>query len=145
MSKIAFTTVLDHEDAELSEHFGAAKWLMIYDEETAETTIEPSAGTDGRAIASMLVISDCTDVVCAEIGPVALAILRMTDVRAWQGPLGVPANKLLAAFRRGELVRATPAPAGSVSLTDAAESARLCSGSCGGHDHEDETVSLRIQ
>jgi hypothetical protein len=93
----------------------------------------------------MLVISDCTDVVCAEIGPVALAILRMTDVRAWQGPLGVPANELLAAFRRGELVRAMPAPAGSVSLTDAAESARLCSGSCGGHDHEDETVRVRIQ
>jgi predicted Fe-Mo cluster-binding NifX family protein len=141
MSKVAFTIVLDHEDAALSEHFGAARWLLIHDEETAETSIEPRAGTDGRAIASMLTISDCTDVVCAEIGPVALAILRMLDVRAWQAPLGVPASELLAAFARGDLLRATPAPEGSIALTDAAESERLCSGSCGGHAED----AVRIQ
>ena len=108
MSKVAFTTVLDREDAALSEHFGAARWLVIHDDESGETNVEPSAGSDGRAIASMLAISDCTDVVCAEIGPVALAILRMIEVRAWQAPLGIPASELLAAFRRGDLPRATP-------------------------------------
>jgi predicted Fe-Mo cluster-binding NifX family protein len=143
MSKVAFTTVLDREDATLSEHFGAAPWVMIHDQETAETTIQPSVGSDGRAIASILAISDCTDVVCAEIGPVALKILHMIDVRAWLAPLGVPATELLAAFRRGDLREATPAPAGSVSLTDAAESERLCSGSCGGHP--EDTIRIDIQ
>jgi hypothetical protein len=90
----------------------------------------------------MLAVSDCTDVVCAEIGPVALAILRMIEVRAWQAPLGIPASELLAAFRRGDLPRATPAPEGSVSLTDAAESERLCSGSCGGH--AEDTIRIQI-
>jgi predicted Fe-Mo cluster-binding NifX family protein len=143
MSKVAFTIVHDHKDAALSEHFGAARWLLIHDEETAETTIEPSAGSDGRAIASMLAVSDCTDVVCAEIGPVALEILRMIEVRAWQAPLGVPASELLATFASGGLPRATPALEGSISLTDAAESERLCSGSCGGH--AEDTVRVQIQ
>jgi predicted Fe-Mo cluster-binding NifX family protein len=143
MSKVAFTTVLDREDAALSEHFGAARWLVIHNDETGETIIEPSAGSDGRAIASMLAVSDCTDVVCAEIGPVALEILRMIEVRAWQAPLGIPASELLVAFRRGDLSRATPAPEGSVSLTDAAESERLCSGSCGGH--AEDTIRIQIK
>jgi predicted Fe-Mo cluster-binding NifX family protein len=143
MSKVAFTTVLDREDATLSEHFGATRWLLIHNDETGERTIEPSAGSDGRAIASMLAISDCTDVVCAEIGPVALAILRMIDVCAWQGPLGVPASELLAAFRRGDLPRATPAPDGSISRSDAAESEPLCTGSCGGH--AEDTIRIQIK
>jgi predicted Fe-Mo cluster-binding NifX family protein len=143
MSKVAFTTVLDREDAELSEHFGGARWLVIYDQESGETTIDPNPGSDGRAIASMLTISDCTDVVCAEIGLVALAILRMLEVRAWQAPRGLPVSELLAAFRRGELPRATPAPEGSVALTDAAESEPLCTGSCGGH--AEDTIRIQIK
>jgi predicted Fe-Mo cluster-binding NifX family protein len=143
MSKVAFTTILDREDATLSDHFGAAPWVVIHDEETAETIIQPNPGTDGRAVASLLTISDCTDVVCAEIGPVALKILWMIGVRAWHGPLGVPANELLAAFRRGELQAATPSAPGSVSRADAAESEPLCTGSCGGHPEDTIRVTIK--
>ena len=144
MSKVAFTLVADREEATLSPHFGAASWLLIQDEETAERAFEPNPGSDGRAVASVLTLLDCTDVVCAEIGPVALAILRMLGVRAWRGASDAPATELLAAFRRGDLPAAIPAAPGSPALADAAESEPLCSGNCGG-DHSDGTVRVRIE
>ena len=54
MSKVAFTTLLKREDSALSPHFGTAKWIMIYDCDTAQIAFEQNTALNGRGVADVI-------------------------------------------------------------------------------------------
>jgi predicted Fe-Mo cluster-binding NifX family protein len=106
MSKVAFTTLLDREDSVLSPHFGMAKWIMIRDNDTGETTFERNTGLHGRSVVDVLVRAGCSDVVFTEIGVGAFRHLEEAGIRGWLGPGDLPVPQLIERLSWGELTRA---------------------------------------
>jgi len=106
MSKIGFTTLRNTDDTTLSPHFGLAKWVMIRDNDTGETSFERNTGLYGRAVVDMMARAGCGDAVFTEIGAGALRHLREAGIRGWLAPANVPVAELLDRLGSGELTAA---------------------------------------
>ncbi len=106
MSKVAFTTLLKREDSALSPHFGTAKWIMIYDCDTAQIAFEQNTALNGRGVADVVARHGCRDAVFTRIGGGGLRQLSRASIRGWIGPSGVPVPELIERWRPGELTAA---------------------------------------
>ena len=108
MNKIGLVLSLDKLDAPLSNHFGMAKWLLIY-EDDQELKFVRNTELYGRGMVDVLVRSGCTDAIFATIGAGALKGLIKAHIRPWYGPPDVPVREVIERFKRGELKDATKA------------------------------------
>jgi predicted Fe-Mo cluster-binding NifX family protein len=95
-------------DASLAQHFGMAKWLLIYESEDAFEFVR-NEELYGRGVVDALVARGCTDAVFVNIGWGALGHLESAGIRAWYGPPDVPARELIHRLGRGELEKAEEA------------------------------------
>ena len=105
MSKVGFTTLLKREDSVLSPHFGIAKWILIRDDDTGESTFEQNTGLTGRAVVDILTVHGCTDAVFTKIGPGAFGHLQAAGIRGWLAPADVPVPELIQRLSSGALSR----------------------------------------
>lgn len=103
MSKVGFTTLLNRDDSVLSPHFGMAKWVMIHDSNSGETSFEQNTDLNGRAVVDILARAGCSDTVFKQIGLGALRKLQRAGIRGWLAPESVPVPQLLERLSRGEL------------------------------------------
>jgi predicted Fe-Mo cluster-binding NifX family protein len=103
MKKVGMTLLRSDWQSPLSPHFGLATWLLICDTETDQKTFERNRLLMGKGVVDVFVQHHCTDAVFSKIGPVALEILRAAGIRAWYGPLDVPASQLIDRLKQGGL------------------------------------------
>lgn len=106
MSRIAFTTLLNREDSALSPHFGMAKWILIRDNDSGQTTFQQNTALKGRAVVDIMARHGCTDAIFTQIGAGAFRHLEQAGIRGWIGPADTPVPQLLERLGRGELARA---------------------------------------
>lgn len=103
MGRIGLTTSKSEESAGLSEHFGMAKWVLVYDEGADAVEAVRNRGLTGSAVAELMAARGCTDAVFTSIGEGALRHLREAGIRGWYGPRGEPAAGLAARLGAGQL------------------------------------------
>ena len=95
-------------DAPLGQHFGKAKWLLIYESDTAFDFVR-NEELSGRGVVEVFQQRGCSDAVFSNIGQGALEHLKAAGIRAWYGPPDVPVRELVERLQRGELKRAVEA------------------------------------
>jgi predicted Fe-Mo cluster-binding NifX family protein len=108
MNKIGLVLSLDRLDAPLSNHFGMAKWLLIYGDDKDFKFVR-NTELYGRGVVDEFVRSGCTDAIFATIGQGALQGLIGAQIRPRYGPPDVPVREVIERFQRGELKEATEA------------------------------------
>ncbi len=109
MSKLGLTVLKKDNASHLSPHFGIAKWILIYDRDTGETSFARNEGLTGQAVVEVLVRHGCTDAVFSSIGNGALAHLNEAGIRGWYGPTDQTAVELAALLEQARLERAESA------------------------------------
>jgi predicted Fe-Mo cluster-binding NifX family protein len=109
MKKVGMTLLRADWQSPLSPHFGLATWLLICDTETHQKTFERNRLLMEKGVVDVFVQHHCTDAVLSKIGPVALEVLCAAGIRAWYGPLDVPASQLIDRLKQGELEPANEA------------------------------------
>ncbi len=101
----------DSLDSPLSQHFGKAKWLLVY-EGAGRHRFVRNAGLSGRSVVQDLAAAGCTDVVILHAGDGAWGHLQRGGMRVWQGEADVPARELIRRAEEGSLARAAAPGAG---------------------------------
>jgi predicted Fe-Mo cluster-binding NifX family protein len=106
--------VKDSLDSPLSQHFGKAKWLLVYEAAERHRFVR-NTGLSGPSVVEALAAAGCSDVVVLDAGAGAWGHLQQSGMRIWQGEPEVPARELIAGVERGALARAEPPAAGDPS------------------------------
>jgi predicted Fe-Mo cluster-binding NifX family protein len=101
--RIGLTLLHDSEDSPLSDHFGKAKWLGIYEPSTGEMRFVRNTGLNGRFVADAFDEAGCSHVVFTNIGEGALGHLGSYEILAVWGPAGIPAKSLVQDVESGRL------------------------------------------
>lgn len=83
MAKIAFVTSTNGTRAQLSPHFGKARWVMVLDTSAGLASFHKNTGLTGRAVVDILIREHCEEVVFRNIGPGALKQLRNANIGGW--------------------------------------------------------------
>ncbi len=109
MSKVGLTVLKPEWESPLSEHFGMAGWILIYDAETQQKTFERNRLLYGGAVIEAFERHGCTDAIFSHIGPGALEMLKGAGIRGWYGPGSVPVPQVVEQFLKGELMPAEEA------------------------------------
>jgi predicted Fe-Mo cluster-binding NifX family protein len=109
MSKIGLTVLKPDAKSPLSPHFGMAGWILIYDTDEQQQTLERNRLLYGRGVVEILQLHRCADAIFASIGRGALEALKAAGIRAWYGPEGVAAPELIKQLQEGKLTRAEEA------------------------------------
>lgn len=115
MAKIGMTLSRERLEDPLAQHFGKAKWLVVWDSAGGAQFI-PNQGLNGRWVAETFAAAGCTLVVASHLGPGALAHLRAAGIRVLEGRPDAPALELARLAEAGELpdlLEAAPHPSGS--------------------------------
>jgi predicted Fe-Mo cluster-binding NifX family protein len=115
MAKIGMTLSRDRLEDPLAQHFGKAKWLLVWDSAGGAQFI-PNQGLNGRWVAETFAAAGCTLVVANHLGPGALVHLREAGIRVLEGAPDKAAVELARLADKGELpdlLGASPHPAGS--------------------------------
>jgi predicted Fe-Mo cluster-binding NifX family protein len=104
---IGLPLLKDSLDSPLSQHFGKAKWLLVYQSPERYQFLR-NTGLSGHFVVQALVGAGCTDVVILHAGSGAWGHLQQGGVRTWLGEPGVPARDLVRRLEEGGLARAEP-------------------------------------
>jgi len=107
MRKIGLTLSKNTLEAPLAQHFGKAKWMLIYESAKSFEFVRNDA-LIGRHVVNICAEKGCTDVIFSHIGWGALRHLREEGIKTWYGPSNVPAQELIACLKRGGLTEALP-------------------------------------
>lgn len=108
---IGLPLLKDSLDSPLSQHFGKAKWLLIYEGEGRHRFVR-NTGLSGHSVVQELASAGCTDVVILGAGAGAWGHLQQGGMRVWQGEADIPARELVRRAEEGALLRAEPPSAG---------------------------------
>jgi predicted Fe-Mo cluster-binding NifX family protein len=119
MSKVGLTILRPDWQSPLSPHFGLAAWILIDDLRTNQKVFERNRLLMGKGVVDILAQHCCTDAVFSDISAAALQILQAAGIRAWYGPMDVPASELIQRLERGELERAEEGKPHAVKETTA--------------------------
>lgn len=109
--KIAISSLGPGLEAEVDQHFGRAKWLIIYDSQTGEVeNIDNSATCQlvqgaGIKAAELIVEKKCTSVITGRLGPKALRALQQAGVKGYINASGT-VKEAVSAFQAGKLPEA---------------------------------------
>lgn len=107
MMRVGMTVLREDPESSLAPHFAKAKWLLVRGD--GEPVLRRNELLRAREVVEVFEAAGCSDVICAALGPGALQHLEEAGIRAWYGPEGVPAGKLVGRLERGELARALEA------------------------------------
>ncbi len=109
--KITVSSLGPGLDAEVDQHFGRAKWLVIYDPETGEIeNIDNSVNNQavqgaGIKTAELIVEKKCGTVIAGNLGPKALRALQQAGVKGYINASGT-VKEAISAFQAGKLPEA---------------------------------------
>jgi len=115
MAKIGMTLSRESVEDPLAQHFGKAKWLLVWDSAGPARFI-PNQGLNGRWVAEAFAAAGCSLVVASHLGSGALEHLRQAGIRVLEGAPEMPASELARRAEAGqlrELLEAPPHPSGS--------------------------------
>jgi predicted Fe-Mo cluster-binding NifX family protein len=101
-NKVGLTLSRNALDVPLAQHFGMAKWLLIYESDTAFEFVR-NEELSGRGVVEVLQQRGCSDAVFSNIGQGALEHLKAAGIRGWYGAPDVPVRELIERLERGEL------------------------------------------
>ena len=109
MRKIGLTLSKNNLDASLAQHFGKAKWILIYENSKCFEFVR-NENLIGRYVVDIFVQKECSDVICHHIGWGAHRHLQEKGIKTWHGPPKVSAQELLGQLTREELQEVIPIP-----------------------------------
>ncbi len=118
-------------DAPLAEHFGKAKWLLVYEGPDRFELIS-NTGLNGRHVAEVFAAHGCSDVIAMHMGAGAHAHVAEAGMKAWQGEPDASARSLAERLAKRTLRKLEGAAAHDGSHGCAHDSAHE------GHQHQHE-------
>lgn len=105
MGKIAVMMSENRLEAQLSQHFGEAEWVLIADLEDHAFGFQKNEGSGVEGIASMMKKYSCSDVVFSFLDEGAEEHLHGLRIRGWKAPAettGLYALQMLEHMRQEE-------------------------------------------
>ncbi|QQR91352.1 MAG: NifB/NifX family molybdenum-iron cluster-binding protein [Myxococcales bacterium] len=83
MPKIGIPVVKKEDKPRISEHFGKAKWVVLYDTELGSKAFFRNSGLNGKAVVEIMKTNQCTDAIFASIGQGATNHLHNAEIHGW--------------------------------------------------------------
>lgn len=102
MAKIGMTMSRNRVEEPIAQHFGKAKWLLVYDTEGPPRFI-PNEGLNGHWVARQFAAAGVAAVVATHLGPGALAYLRAARIPVLAGSPSASAAALAKEAAEGKL------------------------------------------